>query len=126
MEFYPRQNNLNPRDESSVISRVKERLLNNPEHGKIKESIRKISEGVLSISAKMEDKDMTKPHMGYALLQAGFGHKFVQDYLDSGVFLFFDEKGEVFDEDGFQKIMQTIENFEFERDKDKALVEDQE
>lgn len=110
---------LNKKPELSIAERLRNRAMQDE---KARESVKKIAEGVQNILAKIEDKGMNELHMGYALLQAGFGHKFVQDYLKNGAFTFFCDNGDVFDKVGFEKVMKIIENFDFDRDKEKALV----
>lgn len=109
----------NKKPEPSVTERLRNRAMQNE---KARESVKNIAEGVQNILEKMENNGMNELHMGYALLQAGFGHKFVQDYLKNGAFTFFCDDGDVFDKVGFEKIMKIIENFDFDRDKEKALV----
>ncbi|MEZ4103020.1 MAG: hypothetical protein R3B55_00370 [Candidatus Paceibacterota bacterium] len=101
------------KEKLSTLERVRARLKNSPEKNEIRESIRKIASGVERISNLMEEKGMSKLNLAYSLLQGGFGHKFVQDYLDNGSFVFFDEKGEHFDEIKFDKILKFINNFNF-------------
>ncbi len=109
----------NKKPEPSITERLRSRAAQNE---KSRESVKKIAEGVQNILEQMENNGMNELHMGYALIQAGFGHKFVQDYLKNGAFMFFVDNGDVFDKVGFEKIMKIIENFDFDRDKEKALV----
>lgn len=85
-----------------------------------KEAVKNIAQNVEKISSLMQDQMMTEPHMAYALLEAGMGHAFVQEYLNGGAFVFFDEHGNwAVDE---EKVFGIIKGFEYDRDKDKTLV----
>lgn len=108
------KNNKN-KDDLDVYERLRDRI-----GSEVKEGVRKQGEIMHYISDLMDQSLMTETHLAYALLQKGYGHRFVQEYLTNGNYAFFGKNGEPIDD--IDKIYEIIKNFNYETDKDKTLV----
>lgn len=115
MEKLPNINKNNGSGEQSISERLRARIGLGA-----KERIFLQGEIMQKISGFMDEQMMTEPHLAYALLQKGYGHGFVQEYLTNGNYAFFDKNGEPIND--IDNIYEIIKNFNYETDKDKTLV----
>ncbi|MDQ5901420.1 MAG: hypothetical protein QG580_135 [Patescibacteria group bacterium] len=115
MEKLPNIKNSKDVGEQSISERLRARIGSGT-----KERLASQGEIMHYISDSMDQSLMTETHLAYALLQKGYGHRFVQEYLTNGSYAFFDKNGEPIDD--IDKIYEIIKNFNYEVDKEKTLV----